>query len=398
MQPTSLSASSVETYEACPALWKAQYIDKARGPSGRAAELGTACHSVLQSVVENCRAVLADPAPLGEYVTDSVLLNFWDREFNRMALDPKQFDEGKEMLLRWYNRNLDLNVAQVESTEVKSSFELYYTVDTPGEKTKFTVPVNYIWDRSDRRPYNGGFEIEVVDYKTVSAPITTEGLHRKIQARLYSLAARLAYPDAERIWVTYDLLRYEPVGTVFTIDEDRETWLYLQSVFKRIIEDEQAREQLNPNCRWCLRKLSCEELTKNTKAGGSLALNDPKAAADQRAQLDAARSALGAAINELDEVILKYCEQEEIFEFGTDNNSVKISARKTRDIDTTTVVQIVGEEIAAEYGKIGVSAVDLMLKDSRLSSDQRGQLKQAFTNKFSEPSVKVNPIAPLGDE
>lgn len=383
MQPTTLSASSVQVYELCPARWNAEYPGRARQPAGNAAGIGTVDHGVLQQWVE--AGFHKGPEPF------SVMERLYEAEYYRLFTDASKYDDGKQMLRRWYDRNTDLGSVDIMSTEVKENFPLW--LPGPLNQPRVEVPVNYIWDRCDRVPTATGYEVNIVDYKTISQPIAPDNLRRKIQARMYSLAARLKYPDAERIWVTFDLLRFEPVAIVFTKQEDKATWLYLQNVLRRILDDDGKTEKLNPDCRYCVRKLDCKAWKAHAAVGGSLGITDVNQAAIKRMELQGAIGALTAAAAELDEFIAEYCEKEEIFGFTVpDLAEVKITAKRTRDINTTTVVNIVGEEIAAEYGKIGVTAVDQMLKDSRLTSDQRSQLKQSFYNKWGEPKVKVEPL------
>lgn len=387
LQPKTLSASSIQAYESCPARYAAG-LTGAQGLSGAPAEIGTVCHEVLRRWVQECHHTPAGQWPMME--------RLYGQEYVKLfGDDGSRFDDGLTMLTRWFDRN-DLAQKTILTTELKEQFTLFLG---PRDTPTHAVPVTYIWDRCDQiRTASGGFEIQVYDYKTISQPFPPERLRNKIQARIYSLAARLKYPEAERIWVVFDLLRYDEVGTVFTKDEDVATWRYLQSVYERVLADDGTTEKLNSECRWCIRKLACEKLTKHSAIGGPLGITDPIEAADRRAELHAAKVALDAGIDELDQVILQHCEREEILDFTTDRHEVKITAKRTRDVDTTTVVQIVGEEIAAEYGKIGVTAVDRILRDPRLTADQRGLLKQAFTTRFSEPFVKVTPVSVMGED
>lgn len=384
MQPTSLSASSVQVYELCPARWAAEYPGRARQPAGNAASIGTVDHAVLQRWVEEGHHKLPDAFEAME--------RLYEEEYYKLFTDASKHADGLEMLERWYKRNLNLGLVDIESTEVKESFPLWLA--GPPSEARIEVPVTYIWDRCDKITTDTGYEINIVDYKTISQPVSPSDLRKKIQARMYSLAARLKYPHAERIWVTFDLLRFEPVATVFTKSEDRATWHYLSALLQRILDDDGKMEKLNIDCKYCVRKGVCKALQANVDAGGYLNLEAP-AAADKKLELQSRIGGLNAAIAELDAIIERHCEAEEIFGFSTDTTEVKITAKRTRDVDTQNVVSIVGEEIASGYGKIGVTAVDQMLKDPRLTSDQRSALKQAMFNKWGEPKVKVEPLAPI---
>lgn len=380
MKPKTLSASSVQVFESCPARWTAEYYLRARQPSSSAADLGIACHSALEDWVAE------------GFATDaSTDFKYLERLFKKHygSLSPgnnSRLDEGLEMMKRWYERSHPLENVVV-STEHKQNFLLPTSVGK--------IPFNYIWDRCDQLDQT---EYEIIDYKSVSRPIQPEGLKDKIQARCYGLAAQIAFPDAERIWVTFDLLRYDPVGIVFTKEENRDTWRYLRGLAERIIatDGNNPPEQLNPECRWCVRKQVCTSLQRHEAVGGHLSISDPEKAAVQRLQLESARSGLEAAIKEMDEVILDHMEREDILQFETDDVVVKATSKRRRDVDSTMVGRVVGEELMAKYGSVGVTAIDRMLKSGDLTEEQGAELKRLIRYKHSAPSVKVEPKNPIG--
>src|ERR1035437_2703690 len=48
LQPKTLSASSLDKYEKCPARWKAETFNYGSSPDSPAALSGTVCHAVLE--------------------------------------------------------------------------------------------------------------------------------------------------------------------------------------------------------------------------------------------------------------------------------------------------------------------------------------------------------------
>ncbi len=382
LKPKTLSASSAHVFEQCPARWTAEYFLRGRGVSTSAASLGTACHEALEVFVRE-----ADLYSFDRKAAEATLTLAYDDAYWRVFADESRHAEGWGLLSKWMNRTLPFDLdTTVISTEFKKSFDI--SVKHDGES--FSVPFNYIMDRVDR--HKDG-TIEVVDYKTVAIPISPESLRNKIQARCYALAAQIEHPEAPRIWVTFDLLRHEAVGTVFKREDNIATWKYLKSVLTRILETDgnDAPETLNAECRWCVRKNVCKALTRHVDVKGSLAVTDPGQAALRRYELSSARAALDAAIAEMDEVVLAHCEQEEILEFETEQVAVRVTAAKRRDVDKKMAAKIIGPELAAEYGTIGVTIIDRLLKDSRIDLQQREQLKGLIGVTWGDPSVKVEP-------
>src|ERR1044071_34422 len=210
MIPKSLSATSVAAFENCPARWRAEFFDKAPQPTNEAAALGLAVHGALEDFIVN------GYKPQGDDKAAAMLENYFFHHYHDLFSDESRKAEGLTMCRTWFERT-DLSGRTVLSTEKKDTF----LIPTSAGK----IPFNYLWDRCDKLDDK---VLEVIDYKTIARPISPDGLKDKIQARCYGLAAQLQYPDAERVWVTFDLLRYDPVGIVFTKDDNRATWKYLK--------------------------------------------------------------------------------------------------------------------------------------------------------------------------
>lgn len=386
MIPRSLSATAAAAFEACPARWKAEFYDKPPAPSSSAADLGTVCHAALEDFV----VAGHEPQQKG---TAPIIEGLYEKHYHDLMPDDTRLAEGMSMIRTWHERT-DFTNRVVLSTEQKESFD----IPTSAGPIKF----NYIWDRCDLLdgPWNanGEMRIEVIDYKTISRPISPEGLKDKIQARCYGLAAQLKYPEADKIWVTFDLLRYEPVGIVFTKDENRATWRYLKALAERVIALDETvpfPERLNNECHWCIRKLNCESLQANVAAGGFGTLGDPKEVAAKRHKLAQQVKALERVVQELDDYLIDWAEKEDVLEWTTDELRVVVTARKTRSIDSGRAAEVLTADQLKKYGSVGVTTVDRMLKEGALSPAQKADLIDLMSNKFGEPRINTfdkNPI------
>lgn len=381
MKPKSLSATAAHVYECCPARYKAEQLEYVPRLSGTSGNLGRVCHSTLEQQV---KLVLA----AGEELPGTLekLLSLYESHYYNEFSDQSSYFDGEGLLRSWHKRQ-DFTERRVISVEEKSSFELP-TPDTPttGKKLKF----NFIMDRLDERTGTG--EVEVVDYKTGALPMTPDKLRTTLQARAYALAAQFAYPDARRIWVTFDLLRFDPVSVAFKKEENRATYHYLREMVARIWDDDGTTERLNPECRFCVRANVCSALRRHINGGGILALSDPKEAADQRAELSYASAAIKKQLEELDEFLMEHCEQNDTFEIKTDKTKLTVGAKRRRHVNAEEVTNIVGPVIAADYGTMNVGAVGELLKDPRLTDAQKSAIKQAVEQKFTSPSVSTEPL------
>jgi hypothetical protein len=386
MIPRSLSASAVQTLEACFSRWYHESHLKADQPGSEAADLGSACHGALERYVVD--GLWADHQ--NQY---STLIDYYVEEYEQRFTEPGRLDEGTQMLHKWWERQ-DWKNRMILSSEVKESF--------PVKANGVEVPFNYIWDRCDEVTTDNGAYIEVVDYKTISRPLAPGDLKNKVQARCYGLAAQMKYPQAERIWVTFDLLRFDPVGTVFTREDNVATYRYLQRVLRRVLEfDETTQaplETLNSECHWCIRKGECLTLRDHGASGGVLGIKDIPTAAKRRYELECAKKGLDAAITELDDLLLAHATEEELFTFDADDLQVDVTSRKARALDSERAMQVIGPDLLAEYGSLGVTAMDKLLKDKRLTDAQRSELKGLVRTTYGEPRIRVSPKNPIDTE
>lgn len=375
MKIKSLSATSAMVFELCEARWKAEKIDYADQTTNKAAALGSACHEAIEFFVAR-----------GDYLNgndDKVMSTYYTMAFEKLFIDKTHFAEGLTMVLEWMHRQ-DWTGRTVLSTEVKENFQL--------PTSEGFVPVNYIWDRCDRLDND---EIEVIDYKSSIRPLTYDALSHNVQARLYALAAQLKYPEAKRVWVTFDYLRHLPVGVVFTKDQNRETWFYLRRLAERIIVAEGDIETLNDQCRWCVRRHECTVLKQHIDSGGPLGIEDPFEAADYRAKLVAAKGAISEMINDMDNLLASYMEREELPEFHTASTRVSLTMKKERAIDGARAAKIIGGDLMAERSKVTLTMVDKLLKGTDLSPERKLELEDLIYVKATEPSIKTEVIPAL---
>lgn len=376
MEIKSLSASSALVFENCESRFRAEVIEKGPQPGGSAGSLGTACHDALEHWVAD------------DYTTETgataerLMASLYDEAYWRQFADRDRYDEGLEMVQKWRLRQ-DWTGRKVISTEVKETFDL---PTSAGIK-----PVTFIWDRCDQLA-NG--EYEVVDYKTWMQPVRPADMKSKIQVRVYALAAYLKFKTDQRIWVTLDQLRYEPVSVAFTRQENKATWLYLRQLAERMLASDGTAESLNTDCRYCIQRHSCETLDKHIKLGGPLGISDPVIAARRRYEIEGAKKAMDVMLQELDDVILGHCRDEDLFEYDVGGLHVAITASGRRVVDAGAAARVLGPKLASEFpGGITVGVVDKLLKEkpNRLTSDQWDELKGLIRKEFGDAKVKVTP-------
>lgn len=382
MIPKSLSASSILVSENCMERWKVENFWRTPQASSEPANIGTSVHFALEHFV---KAVYLDKTHQWDDV--KLLKQFYELgyidTFGTTNLDTEAFKDGALLVAKWYDLNKKGLPNKVLSVESKQNF--------PIKTSAGIIPWNYIYDRLDQIDED---TYEVVDYKTIRAYIGPEDLKAKIQPRSYALAAQIMFPEAKRIWVTFDMIRHSgPVGVVFTREENADTYRYIKRAAERIIatDEDSTEETLNPECKWCIKKVTCETLGKANAAGTVHGL-PIEVVAQRKLDIDAQILALKYAQEELDKQLCLEAENREEFDFTLGGVSVSITARATRKANSNAIANIVGQELSTKYGNFSMTNIDKMLKSGELGPEKIKAVEEQITKSWSSPSAKVKPL------
>lgn len=392
MIPKSLSATAIQTAQACPARFKAENIDKAKGYFGTAALLGSTVHNALEMFV---KCVYIDKTHEG---TLELLIEFFKLSyvslFGTSDFASMEFFDGLEMLEKWFKRT-SFDGVRVVSCEVKESFDLPTSVGP--------ITFNYIWDRFDEI---GPGVFKVVDYKSNRWSMTSDDLQSKIQARVYGLAAAIKMKQENipytKIWVEFDLLRHNSVGRVFTQEDNLATWKFLLDTAEEIIamDEDNPVERLNDQCNFCVRKASCEALKKNIAVGGIHTIGSIEDAIDLRTHLEWQKKGVDALLRELDAKILAEARTRDQDTFESSENELYIGVSRQRQVDAEMAERAIGPKLFDKYGgkSITMASIDKLLKGKELTDDQKKQLSGLIYYKEGNPSVKTKPKNPIDDD
>jgi hypothetical protein len=391
MEIDRLSASAMKVLEMCPSRFKAdQVAGHGAEESGYAAKVGTSCHYAAEQYVKYC---IMQPKYSPEWSSLEIFLMYgYMQNFGNTDYSSKTFLECREMMERWYKRmENEWPKFTVLSTENKQSF--------PVPTSRGDRPFNYIFDRFDQLEET---EFRVVDYKTLGRPLSPLQLHDKLQARVYGLAAQILHPNSTRVWVQFDMLRWEgTIGTVFTRDQNIETWNRIVAAFEEGYKipddaDNVPPEVLNEECGFCIKKTTCDAVLHNAAAGGVHTYSTYQEMVEARALLQLQKTSADAAVKELDKQLLAYAESAGLTEISTPLVEGRIVLRPTRHVDAQQALNIVGPEMFAKYGgvdtpKIGMSDYDALLKDPELPPEHRTELENLITREYGDPWFQTKP-------
>lgn len=388
MKPSTLSATSVGIAENCLSRWGAEMLDKSARVSNDAAKLGSSVHGGLQNYVQD---VYIDKVqtPSFDLLRMYYMVSFGD-EFGYVDQSSALYKDGLELIQKWFDRT-DLSKTKVVSVEVKKTFPL--------KTSAGQIPFTYIFDRLDITD-EGVFR--VVDYKTSRWNVTPEDLRKKIQARVYALALMIEHPELDRVWVQFDMLRWgDPVGVMFTKDENRKTYKYLKAQAERIIKTsrEDAPATLNSECKFCIKVATCEAVASNAAAGGIMGL-DLQEQIDRYALLDAQRAAIASALGSLETQITAAAKEDSWVEAEGSTARAKFRTSRRRYVDADLVSHMVPPQIWAKYGSHKISLEDFtnMCNDPAFSAEDRARLRGMISEGFGQPKLKVEMKKGIGDD
>lgn len=117
------------------------------------------------------------------------------------------------------------------------------------------VPVVSKIDRIDRV---SDVEYEVYDYKTNILPFSREQIETSKQLGIYDLVVRKLYPEAEKVWLVFDMFRHGKFPVDFDDDFRVTLRAFLTNLWYQMHDVKDNPEpKINQYCRWCDIRLTC---------------------------------------------------------------------------------------------------------------------------------------------
>lgn len=146
------------------------------------------------------------------------------------------YHEGLQMVMRRVG-----NFAQGKILTVEDRFKV-----TTDEGVMLMGAMDKVEEISDNT-------ILVTDYKTSKYYETADELKSDIQLSVYDAVASIKYPDYDRIVLSLDYLRNEPVYTYRTVGERLGFMEYMLAIYEEMLHltKEDAVPTLNDMCNWC---------------------------------------------------------------------------------------------------------------------------------------------------
>jgi putative RecB family exonuclease len=210
-----LSVSRIRRFEECPLAFYKQYVNRPEGAQrelSEPAEFGTVAHAALERVYR----WIIDDEYAGPFPEEKLLEAFrlaWT-ESGLSGVD--LYTEGR-LLLRQYAQW----AGPVDHLRVLAVEREFHLLIGPGvcrligsdEESRWTdvddfYVVNGFIDRVDRVDSK---TVEVVDFKTGRLLFTKDELAADLQLGVYAIVAKLFYPWAERVELSFHMMRHGPI-------------------------------------------------------------------------------------------------------------------------------------------------------------------------------------------
>lgn len=363
MEIKKASASALILAQACLAGYAAnRKLARGGQPNEHAALVGSVCHQALEWFVKEVvmTATYANNARTMEIFVMRAYLEIYDSNIGSAA-----YRECLKICLSWLERQT-FQGYRILSCEVKEFFEI------KGLSTGKVIPFNYIMDRFDEIKEDR--EYRVVDYKSFQMPLSPQELHDKLQARAYALAAQIKYPQAERIWVAFDLLRHDRmVQSAFSREDNIATWKEIKHTVEQVIaaDENNLPETVNDGCTFCVRRASCKTLKSNIDAEGIHSFEGIDDLVDTRRDLKNKYKAIEKALGELDSQIMKRLRESQVTSLETPNTKLAIRSRQNRMVDALNIKELVSPEVFNRYVDLSISVTNFesLLADPDVACD-----------------------------
>ena len=179
------------------------------------------------------------------------LLKLYREECTKNFLPPQMYEDGKRMLLRWFDRR---GKDTIRVLAVEMAFGSHRAPYTTKHGTPVFGMIDLVVEHKDGT-------IELVDYKTQRAPITQDEADTDVQAGMYLTIAREMWPDRPLIF-TFDLTRYGTVSSVWPEDriEMFSEWMHTQ--YEHVKSLPNGIAQISGSCQWCSYQSLCPRVAE----------------------------------------------------------------------------------------------------------------------------------------
>jgi CRISPR/Cas system-associated exonuclease Cas4 (RecB family) len=318
------SDSALEQYEECPRQYDLERNQKKRGKPTAPIRLGRVVHRTIQKLLKKYKEA-GEAKPFDASLASDIYTEEWGKE---LGLSGKElFTDGLQIVADWVEKwSIPLDPHSILGIEEPFKFTIEYRpqddeYDDEEEEEETAIepsnlmPVEVVGyldlvlghDLVDEETGEVETLIEVIDWKTTKAFLTSRDAQESLQLSIYDLAAREKWPDARAYRAALNLLRD---GTHLQVRhstaERRDTERYILATAAQIRDEREWAPRLNSNCTYCHHRHDCPAYQKALKGDSHTVaedMNDFDKLIEERAALAIRKKIVGKRLDEIDDVI-----------------------------------------------------------------------------------------------
>ena len=349
-----LSYSRLSKYETCPYAFKLAYIDRRRSEPGVPLKFGKTIHATLEQLVRE-HVANERPEPLSRGRCTELFQAAWAKEGLTGA---GLFQEGLEMLGGWI---CDQGIVDHRDVlAIEKEFRLPVGA--------FTV-LGYI----DRVDCVDDKTVEVIDLKTNRVLYTRDELDSSLQLGLYAIAAKMLWPWAKRVKLTFHMLRHGIRQSTERTDEQLQGVLrYVETLGRQTEAATEFPPRLNTYCPWCDFRKDCPAYADALAGKRELICEDSsdlEAVAREREEVASMAKILYARKKELEDVLKAHLDREGEMVLGGKQYRLFTTARLEYPFEPTLQVLagqtgLSRDELVAQVATIDKKAMDKLVKEA----------------------------------
>ena len=395
------SNSALEQYERCPHQYYQERIQKNKGRPTQAMQLGRVCHSTIERLMKK-HLEDGQVKPFDATLANEIYAEEWGKEHGLSGED--LFTEGLQMIVNFIEQWSPMDPARILGIE-----EWFEITLAPGDDDALTVDQNttpieesdHAWDCPEHGPQmtphcmeclrertrgvtlrgvidlvlaNDQIDestgevlrtIEVIDYKSTHAFLTTRDADSSLQLAIYDMAARQKCPDAAKYVCSLHMLQTSThIQIIHDTDQLDSYKKYILATAKQIESEENWPTKLGSDCAWCHIRHDCLAYKKALATQNHIAtetMTDLERLAEEREEVAIRAKIFNKRLDEIDDVLKENLSRSKM-PLTLAGQIFKLSMVETIEYEPQLVIDILSERLGMSPIEIAIHTMDTTKK------------------------------------
>ena len=322
------SYSALDTFLTCPLKYKFSAIDKIKIPKSKEQFFGTLLHNTLKLI--HAPGIVS---PTLEQALDYYSKNWNAEVFSDEVEERAAFAQGVSMIQDYYKKN---DISKINVVDLESRFQIEINKD--GDKDKHII--SGIIDRIDKT--EDGYEI--IDYKTTKKLPSQEKVDNDLQLSIYLAGFLDRYPreveNLDKIKVSLYYLKHGvKLSSQRTMEQLNQSKQLIIDLIEQISQSK-FEPKISALCDWCGYQNICPMWKHKFKEAEQKKDIEIKKIIDEYISLKDEVKSKNNRVANLQVLIGKYMDKENVEQVFGENGSIFRALRKTYKYDTEKLRKI----------------------------------------------------------